>query len=108
MLSAAQFRLLKLAEECSEVVKECSKLMIGGPNNVYEGKPTRELLEEEILDVLVCIRLLQKAGLITTFTTGSVKAHFLAKRDKIVRRTHEHIAAGTVDQDILNYIPETL
>lgn len=108
MMTPMQFRLCKLAEENSEVIKECSKLSINGPDTRYLGRRTRDLLREEMIDVMMCYQLLVRMGVVDRITQADVRKQYLAKRGKIVRKTHDHIAAGAVEAAILNYIPETL
>lgn len=55
-----QFRLLKLMEECGEVVQIGSKFVAYGPESVNPEKPDKnntELLIEEIGDLLYQLKL---------------------------------------------------
>lgn len=107
MMTARQFRLTKLMEECSEVIKECAKLQAFGDRK-HEGKHNSVALREECMDVLVCIRLLERMGVIQRITLGNVRKHYAGKRQKITKRTAEIIEAGNVEPELIGYIPELL
>lgn len=69
-----------LAEECAEVIVECSKIIRFGPESVYEGVTAREKLEKEIGDLMCLIDLAQKADLVS-FT--SIDEHSQKKLEKL-------------------------
>lgn len=56
-----------LAEECAEVIQIKSKVIRFGMYNLnpITGKSNRELLVQELGDVLAMIRLVQESGLFT-------------------------------------------
>jgi NTP pyrophosphatase (non-canonical NTP hydrolase) len=57
-MSREQFLLLKLAEECAEVVEMCSKCMQFGLGEVYQIETNKERLHKELVDVLAVVSML--------------------------------------------------
>lgn len=106
MMTAQQFRLLKLTEECNEAGKEAAKQMQFGRDFTYYEQPNHVRTRDEILDVLVTVMLLEQMGEIEPITFQDVLKHYRGKREKIIRHTHNAIGTGLVSADILNYIPE--
>ena len=58
--------ILILAEECSEVIKEISKVMRFGPDQCKPGKERTniQVLEEELGDLACMISLMVESGLV--------------------------------------------
>lgn len=108
MLTSEQLRLSKTAEESSEVAKECLKGQIFGTRSVHDGELNRELIRSEIMDFLVCVRLLERMGIIRKIRPADVRRHFAKKRPKIVRRTADSIRDGLVEPSAIGDIPEYL
>ena len=57
--------LTVLAEECAEVIVECSKIKRFGPNSEYNGETALERLEKEIGDLMCMIELLHKHDMVS-------------------------------------------
>lgn len=108
MLTSEQLRLSKTAEEATEVAKECLKGQIFGTHSQHDGALNRELIREECLDFLVCIRLLERMHIIKRIKPADISKHFAKKRPKIVRRTADSIRDGFVEPAAIGDIPEYL
>lgn len=108
MLTSEQLRLSKTAEEATEVAKECLKGQIFGTDSVHNGEMNCELIREECLDLLVCIRLLERMRIIRRIKPADISKHFAKKRPKIVRRTADSIRDGHVEPAAIGDIPEAL
>jgi hypothetical protein len=54
-----------LAEECAEVIVECSKIMRFGESSVYEGETALDRLEKELGDLQCMIDLLHEADMVS-------------------------------------------
>jgi hypothetical protein len=54
-----------LAEECAEVIVECSKIKRFGKSSVYEGETALDRLEKEIGDLWCMIDLLHGADMVS-------------------------------------------
>lgn len=105
MMSPTQFRLTKLAEECSEVAKAALKYSIFGGATVYEGAANETNLRNELIDVIIVYRLLVGMGAIQHISDIDVRSQYAAKHPKITERTKQLIALGTVHPDLLNFNP---
>jgi len=108
MLTNQQLLLAKTAEEASEVQKECLKGQVYGIQSMHNGERNCDLIREEVLDLLVCIRRLEKAGIIRRIKPSDVSKHFYSKRPKIVRRTVQAIKDEQIDPECYALIPEYL
>lgn len=108
MMTSEQLRLSKTAEEASEVAKECHKGMIFGTRSMHDGTLNRELIREECMDLLVCVRLLERMGIIRKIRPADIRKHFAKKRPKIMRRTADSIRDGYVEPAAIGDIPEYL
>ena len=106
MLSNKQLVLSKTAEESSELAKECLKGQLYGTASAYNGVLNEELIREEALDTLVCIRRLELAGVIRYISDADVSAHYQSKLDKIKRRTAMAIEANQLEPAAYGLIPE--
>lgn len=53
-----QYLLCKLAEECSEVIKECMKAQLYGLDSEWHGETNRERLAAELKQVMTTAELL--------------------------------------------------
>lgn len=96
MMTTAQSKLLKLAEECSEVAQEAAKQMHFGPDAEYEGKLSKKRLRNELLDVVVVVRMLEQLGEIDPISEADIQAHFASKLPKINFYTKKAHALGTL------------
>lgn len=108
MLTSEQLRLSKTAEEATEVAKECLKGQIFGTDSTHNGEMNCELIREEVLDFLVCVKLLERMRIIRRVTPKDVREHFAKKRPKIMRRTADSIRDGLVEPQAIGHIPERL
>jgi len=59
-----QYLIGKLAEECSEIIKECMKIQQFGMDSEYLGYTNKERLVAELKDLEIMKILLQDAGII--------------------------------------------
>ena len=74
--------LICLAEECSEVQKEISKILRFGiedapfesPRSGKDLKPNRERLQNELTDVFAIIEMLDKEGIHTKLDRRAIEA----------------------------------
>lgn len=87
--------LIKLQEECGEVIQIVSKTLLFGPDGWHPDDPAKknhQLLEEEVGDVLAMIDLLVEAGIGIT-DKGLLKA----KKEKFRKliRWHDGIQCRT-------------
>lgn len=96
-----EHRLVKLAEECSEVGQRAAKQMLFGPMEIQPGQPheNRERLREEIMDVLICVRALIAHGQVRDITDGDLDMHLQGKKHKIDRMLLRSIDHGGLNAD---------
>lgn len=108
-MTVRQMRLLKLAEECNEVAQRASKQILFGDDEVQRGQEYSNAwrLREEILDMLVCVALLERTGTITRITGGDVVKNFRDKRAKIMKMTALAIEQGELEPSAIA-LPEYL
>jgi NTP pyrophosphatase (non-canonical NTP hydrolase) len=80
-----QWRLHKLMEECAEVIHRASKQSLFGAMETEPGcdLPNCERLRGEILDVLVCIAMLENEGQIRPIAMDDVYFHHSNIRSKL-------------------------
>lgn len=105
MLTTAQSKFTKLAEEASEVGKEALKAVHYGANHDHKGTTTRELLRQEMLDMLIAYRQLVVLGEVDPILEADVQRHFRKKLPKIKRHTKALAMAGRIES---NWTPERI
>lgn len=91
MTNAQRERLIKLMEECAEVIQICSKTILYGyeemgPIHKSEGLSNRERLENELLDVIFWIGMLTDADDIDENNIMDI-SKLEAKHKKILKYT---------------------
>jgi len=69
-----------LAEECAEVIVECSKIKRFGESSVYEGETAMDRLEKELGDLYCMIDLLHGEDMIS-----------YTKLDEYANKKHEKL-----------------
>lgn len=78
--------LMKLQEECAEVIQITSKLLFFGPNNWHPDDPNKtntNLLEQELGDVLAMMDLVVETGI--GITDGGLLKAKMAKFRKLAK-----------------------
>lgn len=110
MLSVEQFRLMKLAEECSEVAQRCCKQMAYGADEIQHGQAMRNKARtrEELLDLLVCVQLLTMMGELEPISGEDIHAHYADKLPKIRAMSQLSVNQGEVEPALMLSIPEEL
>ena len=92
-LTAPQEEALRiLQEECSEVIKACSKVYRAGPDFIVSGESMRSNLETEIGDVFALVDELIKHGLVNC---NAIARHRMRKRVKLWAWT-DHLGVGSM------------
>lgn len=85
-MTVQEYLLITLMEECSEVIKECSKALRFGLNsthmNVDHDVTTRQCIANEMIDVVSVAELLVEKGCIPTFWNLEKKKAKLNKLKK--------------------------
>lgn len=91
--------LVKLAEECAEVIQRVSKQLRFGRDEVQPGQQqaNHERLRDELLDVLVAIRQLERSGQIEPITVHQVSVHEVRKQPQIAAMLKLSKAQGRVE-----------
>lgn len=74
----AQIQTVVCMEECSELIKECSKML--------RGKGNREHLVEEMADVYICLEMLEKMYRISAIDIDAV---IVDKIERLKKRIEE-------------------
>lgn len=97
-MSTRQAKLLKLAEECAEVAQACSKQSYYGPDHIHDEAKNRDNLRNELLDVLVCARILTSLGEIEPIYEHDILKHFVDKLPKIRKYTKIAFDLGALDE----------
>lgn len=59
-MNRTQYLLTKLAEECNEVAQRALKTQQFGLDESYQGRTNREMLHEELNDLVTIISMLNK------------------------------------------------
>lgn len=95
MLTTKQSKLVKLAEEASEVAKEALKA-VHFPGREYNGRTPEQSLREEILDLLVCVRICERLGIFAPITDADVIEQWRKKTPKIEKYTQIAVDLGTL------------
>lgn len=91
--------LIKLMEECGETVQACGKIQIHGFESGYNGKTNREMLTEEMGDLLAFIILSCNEGM-TNRVAVCLRA--MEKINKIHEYTH-HLPKYKGSDIVLGY-----
>ena len=71
-----------LAEECAEVIVECSKIQRFGLDSEYDGMTAQERLIKELGDLQCMISLLQEDDIVSYSGIESASAD---KREKLIK-----------------------
>lgn len=109
MISARQYKLLKLMEECTEVAKRASKQMQFGDTQHQNGyEENGERLRVEILDFLMWSHLLAEGGHIRPIWFSDLQAHYENKFGRIMESLDEAISHGCVEPTTRHTFPEHL
>lgn len=97
-MTEQEWLLIKLSEECAEVIQECTKSLCYGlshKNPYSEGGATnRDLLNEELNDVIGVLRLLAEYDVIP-FEVDEGKV--LQKKIKVLKSKEYAKAIGIID-----------
>lgn len=85
MLSMNDHHLIKLMEECAEVVQRASKQLLFGRNEVQPGQllTNSQRLRQEIIDVMISVHFLEESNQIEKITQVDTAYHYLEKYAKI-------------------------
>ena len=92
-----QLMYLKLSEECSEVVKECSKIIQFGADGVYvaNGTSNKERLKGELKDLFSVVGILnRKYALGFEFNPDDYKE----KEEKILKYAEYSVSLGMLNK----------
>ena len=94
-----------LMEECSEVIKEVSKILRFGANDVHPDienfVPNIERLSTEIIDTIAVVEMLRVEGILSNtirpiFTDDKIKTAINNKKDKVEKYIKYAEEKGTV------------
>ncbi len=100
--------LLKLSEECAEVIERVSKAMIFGTDEIQPGQPYTNIdrVLWEFIDLLAAFEMLHEDEVIATRTFTAVEAfariRMIAKKKKVEEFLKFAASRGKLD----GYIPE--
>lgn len=91
--------VLELIGCLARVIQRSSKQMRFGRDEVQPGQllANHQRLRGELLDVLSCIRFLEKSGLIESISEADVITHMIEKQEKIDRMLALSRAQGRVE-----------
>lgn len=108
--SEAGIELLELAGALMRVSQRCSKQLRFGRDEVQPGQdvPNHQRLRTELLDVLACIRFIERSEQIERITGGDVDAHMRAKQEKIDRMIALSRSQGRLEASIASQIETTV
>jgi hypothetical protein len=95
-LTKAQYLLMKLAEECSEVAQRCSKQMQFGKDEAQSevSATNAERLLLEMLDLIAIWKLLQEMGEVRPITEETLRWAFAAKKLKMQKYLDKSFKLG--------------
>ncbi len=98
MISLEEHLLIKLSEECSEVIKASMKaLRFGtkdrGPGNVLNNA---EMINDEVIDLYVIINMLVEHGVISAGNSDLDYEIYKARREKVLKYMNYSRVKGTL------------
>jgi NTP pyrophosphatase (non-canonical NTP hydrolase) len=110
MMNVHQFWLLKLAEESAEVAQRCSKQMLFGHDEREGGiaRPNHERLREELIDLMMCVKLCERLGIIYPIAYEDLQHQWRDKLPKVRAMTWLAVEQGQLDPRALDLIPTKL
>lgn len=104
--SEAGIELLEAAQSLMRVAQRCSKQLRFGRDEVQPGQEfqNHQRLRTELLDVLACIRFLERSKQIEQIRGEDVDAHMAAKQEKIDRMLALSRSQGRLEDSIVKSI----